>query len=348
MNNNYNPFNRLQIYITYFSNQSESIVEDYEYGCSIAKLNQISKIPIEVIRNDIFFIQSRSTNLGLTLDDEYPDFIKLDKKYNLQDLWAAPDSESQAIIQKLILNGTLDHIPIFINQRDIFSLPLNTSEFNALQMWREDESNQKLNLPFTVKDSFRFFKNSLFLDILDKITITLQQDLCLSFNYINNKGNQKLYKIKPLKLLYDSMENEFAIFTITKEPLVFHLNKLQNLEIINENITIGKKHLHYLDRIDQVWGMAFTDKGYEVKVKFYKGTQNIWSKVRRDLSYRTKGKLYEKQGFLYYEDTVYGLKAFESWVRLFGAAAIVEQPAELRESIITSLKERLSIYSEQN
>ena len=89
----------------------------------------------------------------------------------------------------------------------------------------------------------------------------------------------------------------------------------------------------------QVWGNCFTDSPEHVKVRFY-NEANVWEKVRRDLACRKKGQLYEKDGFLYYEDTVYGISKFRPWIYGFGSSAIVLEPVSLREHIIQSLKER--------
>ena len=68
------------------------------------------------------------------------------------------------------------------------------------------------------------------------------------------------------------------------------------------------------------------------------------SRIRRDLECRINGTLYEKDGFLYYEDTVYGLSKFRNWVFGYGSSAVVLEPEELRESVIESLKRRMELY----
>ena len=74
---------------------------------------------------------------------------------------------------------------------------------------------------------------------------------------------------------------------------------------------------------------------------FRSNVANVFNKVRKELSCRTNGQLYEKDGFLYYEDDVYGIDKFRSWIFSYGRAAIVLEPEVLCTQIITSLKDRL-------
>lgn len=92
-----------------------------------------------------------------------------------------------------------------------------------------------------------------------------------------------------------------------------------------------------------VWGNLFHDVPKSVKVKFYKEGR-VWEKVRRDLECRTNGKLYEKNGFLYYEDIVYGFSKFSNWIYGYGSSAIVIEPKWLRpanHSIPSGQKKRV-------
>ncbi len=75
------------------------------------------------------------------------------------------------------------------------------------------------------------------------------------------------------------------------------------------------------------------------KIKFY-NEANVWAKVKKELANRTNGKLYEKNGFLYYEDLVYGISKLRSWLYGYSSSAVVLEPAELRQQIIDSLKTR--------
>ena len=95
-----------------------------------------------------------------------------------------------------------------------------------------------------------------------------------------------------------------------------------------------------------VWGNNFSctsDQTADVKVKFF-NVANVHEKVRKQLACRTNGKLTEKDGCLYYEDKVYGLSRFRSWIYGYGRAAVVLKPESLRKDIINSLKKRVGYY----
>ena len=95
-----------------------------------------------------------------------------------------------------------------------------------------------------------------------------------------------------------------------------------------------------------VWGNNFSctsDQTADVKVKFF-NVANVHEKVRKQLACRTNGKLTEKDGCLYYEDKVYGLSRFRSWIYGYGRAAVVLEPESLRNDIMDSLNKRVSYY----
>ena len=98
------------------------------------------------------------------------------------------------------------------------------------------------------------------------------------------------------------------------------------------------KLIEHMNQIaPNVWGNNFSctsDQTADVKVKFF----NVANACR------TNGKLTEKDGCLYYEDKVYGLSRFRSWIYGYGKAAVVLKPESLRKDIINSLKKRVGYY----
>lgn len=87
------------------------------------------------------------------------------------------------------------------------------------------------------------------------------------------------------------------------------------------------------------WGRCFSDQPQSVKIRFYK-EGNVWEKIRKNPAYRSYGKLYEKDGYFYYEDVVYGNSAFRTWLYGYGSSVIVLEPESLRQHSIDSLRER--------
>ena len=65
--------------------------------------------------------------------------------------------------------------------------------------------------------------------------------------------------------------------------------------------------------------------------------------ARKEPFCRTNDKVFSlrKRWIPYYEDDVYGIDKFRSWIFSYGRAAIVLEPEVLRTQIITSLKDRL-------
>ena len=102
---------------------------------------------------------------------------------------------------------------------------------------------------------------------------------------------------------------------------------------------IGKQDLGLLDITPNVWGNFFSGKPAYVKIRFY-NEANVWKKVKKELANRINGKLYEEDGFLYYEDLVYGISRLRSWVYGYSSSAVVLEPESLRQQIIESLKIR--------
>ena len=100
-----------------------------------------------------------------------------------------------------------------------------------------------------------------------------------------------------------------------------------------------------LDIYPNVCWNCFSDEPEQVKVRFY-NEANVWNKVKKELANRVNGKLYEKDGYLYYEDIVYGISKFRSWLYGYGSSAIVLEPESLRKHIIDSLREREKYYIE--
>lgn len=153
-------------------------------------------------------------------------------------------------------------------------------------------------------------------------------------NYLRQFG-RSVHVIEPASL----KDNLYCVLSVSENKIqVYRLDRILDLRPGTEKVDAGDSSI--IDSIaPQVWGNCFSEKPEHIKVKFY-NEANVWEKVKRDLACRTKGKLYEKDGYLYYEDTVYGISKFRPWIYGFGSSAIVQEPKSLRDHIIKSLKER--------
>ena len=118
----------------------------------------------------------------------------------------------------------------------------------------------------------------------------------------------------------------------------------------SKRIKRTKKDREIVRKLRYSWGSPSdvdTDP-IHVAVKIYPETRNIIKKIQSDVSGRTYGRLYEKDGYYIYEDDVTGLASFRSWVFSYGSSMVVIEPASLREEVLRSAERKLKNYEEGN
>ena len=371
MNNYENPYIRLQTYYSWISRGSYDLD-----GMSILELHHYTQIPIDTIRLDIAAILKWQAAINSKYDGDIS-FIpeNLENRIflnfeNIKDLFKENQSDGDMSdedsqfeytiadmlnrfdpdLEEQLLNGGFDHIPIDIEncsltESDNFNIALSYDESLALDAIRKDITPDKPS-PITktsflqIKDSYRTIHDyqelTSRLQIIDE---AIKKKKSLSMNYKNSIGEILKITFQPLKISYDESENLYCVLSVSENKIQVHrLDRILDLRPGTEKVDAGDSSI--IDSIaPQVWGNCFSEKPEHIKVKFY-NEANVWKKVKRDLACRTKGKLYEKDGYLYYEDTVYGISKFRPWIYGFGSSAIVQEPKSLREHIIKSLKER--------
>lgn len=371
MNNYENPYIRLQTYYSWISRGSYDLD-----GMSILELHHYTQIPIDTIRLDIAAILKWQAAINSKYDGDIS-FIpeNLENRIflnfeNIKDLFKENQSDGDMSdedsqfeytiadmlnrfdpdLEEQLLNGGFDHIPIDIEncsltESDNFNIALSYDESLALDAIRKDITPDKPS-PITktsflqIKDSYRTIHDyqelTSRLQIIDE---AIKKKKSLSMNYKNSIGEILKITFQPLKISYDESENLYCVLSVSENKIQVHrLDRILDLRPGTEKVDAGDSSI--IDSIaPQVWGNCFSEKPEHIKVKFY-NEANVWEKVKRDLACRTKGKLYEKDGYLYYEDTVYGISKFRPWIYGFGSSAIVQEPKSLREHIIKSLKER--------
>ena len=371
MNNYENPYIRLQTYYSWISRGSYDLD-----GMSILELHHYTQIPIDTIRLDIAAILKWQAAINSKYDgdisfipENLENRIFLDFE-NIKDLFKENQSDGDMSdedsqfeytiadmlnrfdpdLEEQLLNGGFDHIPIDIEncsltESDNFNIALSYDESLALDAIRKDITPDKPS-PITktsflqIKDSYRTIHDyqelTSRLQIIDE---AIKKKKSLSMNYKNSIGEILKITFQPLKISYDESENLYCVLSVSENKIQVHrLDRILDLWPGTEKVDAGDSSI--IDSIaPQVWGNCFSEKPEHIKVKFY-NEANVWEKVKRDLACRTKGKLYEKDGYLYYEDTVYGISKFRPWIYGFGSSAIVQEPKSLREHIIKSLKER--------
>lgn len=348
MNNYYNPYQRLQLYFSWFSNDESLLLDEgFTLGMPMAKLCELTNLPIQIIRKDIIHILKYSDKLQLELVEEDLNFEILNPIYDLENLWYS--SPFSPVLENLIDEGILDSIPIHLieNERASFHLALSTEEWIALNAYKQETSNfynTLSDISFSIKNSYHFIKCNQLEQKLELITQAINSRYYLSIEYRTVKNHLHHFIFQPLKLVYDSSQNSYAVITFFDEIFhVYRLERIEKLEIIKKTFLIRDEILQKLEfLLPNIWGLTLNENPQKVKIKFYNEAK-VWDKVKNDLSYRTNGNLYEKDGFLYYEDTVYGIYAFCSWIYSFGSSAIVIEPPSLRKMIIDSFQSWLPL-----
>lgn len=239
-----------------------------------------------------------------------------------------------------------------------YEIPVTFEEQKALELLKKDlEQPAHLHFPsitklYRVKDSYRFHHNPHIINHLNQINDAINYQQVIKITYLSPKPKRKAdylyFSFLPVKIAYDSTDNLYYVLSIGKKNSdirSYRIDRIIHLEPVN-GISDYSPDLSFLMQIaPNVWGCNFSAVSdpknlFHVKVRFF-NVANVFNKVRKELSCRTNGQLYEKDGFLYYEDDVYGIDKFRSWIFSYGRAAIVLEPEVLRTQIITSLKDRL-------
>ena len=324
MNNYYNPYNRIHFYYSYLNSSHSDFYIEYtedSIGYSINDLSRISNIPKEIVRQDIYLI-----------------FLWQD-----QNIY----SDTESLPYLLVLNTIA-----------AYEIPVTFEEQKALELLKKDlEQPAHLHFPsitklYRVKDSYRFHHNPHIINHLNQINDAINYQQVIKITYLSPKPKRKAdylyFSFLPVKIAYDSIDNLYYVLSIGKKNSdirSYRIDRIIHLEPVN-GISDYSPDLSFLMQIaPNVWGCNFSAVSdpknlFHVKVRFF-NVANVFNKVRKELSCRTNGQLYEKDGFLYYEDDVYGIDKFRSWIFSYGRAAIVLEPEVLRTQIITSLKDRL-------
>lgn len=375
MNSNENPFVRLQTYYGWFRfinvKQSSCESDSFESGISIKHLHKTLNIPIAVIRKDILciFKWQRSIDDDFLVNKELAGKIEdaprilfdyeddnyfINNKYNIEEIYDEFCCFGSEKFEEMLIEGDFDDIPIMLYEKENMCT-LSLSQDEAVALWNLGITKEvKLNRSefdrayidfYDVKNSYLFTNQYMDLNAkLEKINCAINEKKCLDIIYRVSINRTIKFYFRPLKITYDADEAVYAVLSIYKGRVQVHrLDRIESINEIDREITDCDESL--LDIYPNVWGNCFSDEPEHVKVRFY-NEANVWNKVRKDLANRVNGKLYEENGYLYYEDTVYGISKFRSWLYSYGSSAIVLEPESLRRHIIDSLKERQRYYTE--
>lgn len=317
---------------------------------------------------------SDKNELAVLFNDESPKYQKICDTYALDELYdnymdAVPGNDSIQEFEQFITDGILDAVPIIFYDTDAgtpntWTLPLTPDEAAALQSFYSDETDSlsvfdRLKKTYVdtyaIKDSYLYthnYNNSLN-DLLCKINTAIDFHSCLYMKYYSRRKKKfSRFIFRPVKIVYDADENLYSVLSIRNDCnilLVHRLDCIISLETTDKTIhnSMETKLIDHMNQIaPNVWGNNFSctsDQTADVKVKFFNAA-NVHEKVKKQLACRTNGKLTQKGDWLYYEDKVYGLNRFRSWIYGYGRAAVVLEPESLRNDIMDSLNKRAGYY----
>lgn len=366
MNNYTNAINRLQEYINLLNNNNARVQIDLDYsnldddddayGLSMADISDMTSIPIQIIRNDFSTIFEWQFSLGDKERSFNNPLFEINQNFSF--FFASEDDSDESnidVLQKKIKEGTLDNTPLTVYTFDdsTFRVELTPAEAQALNSLKLDNNERTLyqkfwdtyENSFLIKDSYLYSENtSALFDNIDAINQAISNKNTVKIDYRLATSKQQ-FEFIPLKLVFDATDNTYYVLSIIEHLVyAFRLDRIQRCTASKSTIPYpDKADLELLDIYPQVWGCSFGDKPIKVKACF-KNVANVWSKVRNELACRTCGRLYEKDELLCYEDTVYGINKFRSWIFQYGRAVKVIKPKKLKDEIVESLKIRAEMY----
>lgn len=333
-----NPYFRIQTYLA-FSN---------EFNCttmSIAEFQAYMKIPIGVIRNDIYHLFVEAI---VYFDENCDEYKNINSKHN--------DILEKEIDQKfkdLLVKGCFDDLRLCNDTTQSHIVISTLDEQNAFKDYVKEKVGmfpKVLSDPlYYLKDNYRTYKTNLFIDNVAEIRQAIRGNRKIKIDYVGKDHAVRRYEIFPLKISYDNLDNKYAVLSVQNgKIMVNNIDRILKVEVMD---TTNNNRQEQLDLIEQkykkVWGNSFGSDSFRVKVRF-KNEANVWEKVRRDIFYREPICLEEKnvdnEEYLYYEDIVFGIDKFKSWILGYGSSVEVIEPENLKIRIIDSLKARANKY----
>lgn len=346
--------------ILFLCEKSKSVYFDY-YDPAVDEFLHEMDYPNITIYNNLEYNFNLHENYGTDYD---ADFLKIHKELT---------SLIYSAIGKGILNDLYIYFRIVI-PCDTLAISYNENEIVALNNFLTQNKMNTLNVEepkFHIKESYYSLRNSDITDKVSKILDAIEKEIEIQISYTNSsQGKIEWLQILPLRLLYDATHNMYAVATITNGDVsIYHLNKIRKVILVKSSSKSIIQDQSALDKAPHVWGMDFSSDYHWVKIKILKSNQVI-DKIRRDLSYREvdffdskkpvekleklhnytlgqtipNGIIYEENDNYYYEDIVWGMSAFTSWVLSYGSSMIVLAPSELRQQILEDVKKRAEYY----
>ena len=338
------PSYRIQQYYIYCANKEFTMDDDIEYGFTIRRLSERLDIPVTVVRRDIAELFSMPENGYLYFDDS-----------ELEDY--EPDE-----LRKYIIDGSADVIPIisampFRYAQAEIPFATKSNDTSIITAYSDLKLVESKDTDYLIKKSYRFRETQGLIDHLQVMDKAIRLSCSATIRYYDPREEHTInIEIYPVKLLYDSTDNIYAViaaFDNFTHLYTYRFDRMRSASA-NEHRTWDineKKYKPLLEKLafePYVWDRNFDNVELESVKVCFQNSGNVWTKVRKDLACRTKGILYEeasdifgeKAPVLLYEDKVSGMNSFRKWLIGYGSAVYVFKPDSLRQRIIHSLNQQ--------
>ncbi|WP_238883902.1 WYL domain-containing protein [Clostridium sp. YIM B02551] len=295
-----------------------TIIANSEEGASIRELHEKTKMPLEVIKDNL---ENLWYNAELYLIDIAPE--------NEEEYETHLDNYED-------LKWTIENF-----SEDTKVLNLNYFEkylYKSILTKSEKRDGDFLGIINKSTYDIEDYKYKLF-----QISIAAENKraLCAKYKTRNNKVEE--FVIEPLGIVFYEFENLFYVVGQYNNTIVnYRIDRILSIKETKNNF-VPLEGFDIEQYLANIWGME-QGESIKVKIKFMKEA-NVIYRVKRDLEYRLNKKLTEYDGYFIYEDIIIGVNSFKSWLRSFGSSVIVLEPKELREEMIESAKRSFEYYA---
>lgn len=214
---------------------------------------------------------------------------------------------------------------------------------------------EKSRLGVMVKDSLA----SASAEVRERLRIireAIRTGKCIEFTYKSpSLPAAEHVKAAPVMLCHNRTDDLWycVVFPDAERIFTYRLDRIMprstghDVLLLKESFTPPPREDPRFERLSLMWGMDFDNAHPDpvcIKVRIAPNTSNILNKIRADIADRTEARLYEENGFWYYEDRLIGLRSFKNWLLSFGSSVKVLSPASLAEEIIAEAKKWKAMY----
>ncbi|MGQ9557439.1 MAG: helix-turn-helix transcriptional regulator [Desulfurispora sp.] len=164
---------------------------------------------------------------------------------------------------------------------------------------------------------------------------------------------QKELQLAPLGMVYLWEKRHWYLVAVPQhgeEPREYRGDRLGVVQVLPEKHTFSDG-FHLEQYLGRRWGIGNDAAEHQVRVRFRNtewhmvALERLQGEIARRWPCRPDCRLYARGEETILEDRICGLSEFASWLRSYGEAAIVEQPAELRARMYHTAHRMLERYT---